>query len=96
MMAEPAKVIVVDAGVLYAEIAELKGLLRAALELRPAQASASDTNEWLTATRFIAVHNMGRTRMNRLIKEGKIEMRDFGKRYKEYRLKPVMGGVQGG
>ena len=85
MMTEPTKVIVVDAGVLYAEIAELKGLLRAALELRPAQASASDTNEWLTETRFIAVRNMGRTRMKRLIGEGKIEMRDLGKRYKEYR-----------
>ena len=30
-------------------------------------------------------NDMGRTRMKRLIGEGKIEMRDLGKRYKEYR-----------
>lgn len=91
MMAEPAKVIVVDAGVLYAEIAELKGMLRAALESKPRQAAPSEINEWLTATRFIAVHNMGRTRMNRLVEEGKIEMRDLGNRYKQYRWKQSLG-----
>lgn len=93
-MIEPAKVIVVDAGVMYAKIAELEELIRAALELKQRQTpTAKDVNEWLTATRFIAVNNMGRTSMKRLVEEGKIEMRDLGKRYKEYRWKPGLGGM---
>ncbi|WP_302806729.1 hypothetical protein [Cloacibacillus porcorum] len=87
MTAEPTKIIVVDAGVVFAKLAEVEGLLRAALELKPKQTSKNDTNDWLTATRFIAVNNMGRTRMKRLVEEGKIEMRDLGKQYKQYRWK---------
>ena len=49
-----------------------------------------EENNWLKTRDFLSQYNMGRTRLNRLVKEGSVEEKDYGGGYKFYRF---VGGL---